>query len=199
MPRTLWEPTAKVIEKANITAYSRWLEGRVDIVPTTYADLWRWSVEELEDFWESVWGYFGVRSETPHATALESRTMPGARWFPGSSVNYAEHIFAGRDSAKTAVVSKTEQSELANVTWNDLQRKVGAFAESLKAMGIGKGDRVAAYLPNAPETVISFLACASIGAVWSSCAPDFGTQSAVDRFKQIGPRALIGSYGYTYR
>jgi acetoacetyl-CoA synthetase len=199
MPKILWEPTAETIEKANITVYSRWLEGQVDIVPTTYPELWRWSVEELEDFWESVWRYFGLRSSTPHTTALESRTMPGARWFPGSSVNYAEHIFAGRDSGKTAIIWKTEQSEPASVTWQELQRKVGAFAESLTAMGIGKGDRVAAYLPNVPETVISFLACASIGAVWSSCAPDFGTQSAVDRFKQIGPKALIASYGYTYR
>jgi len=199
MPKILWEPTAETIDKANITAYSRWLEGTVDIQATTYPELWRWSVEELEDFWESLWTYFGVRSGTPHSTALVSRKMPGAQWFPGSTLNYAEHIFAGRDPAKTALISKTEQTEPSTMTWEELQRKVGALSESLRSLGVGNGDRVAAYLPNVPETVVSLLACASIGAVWSSCAPDFGATSAVDRFKQIGPKVLIASHGYTYR
>ena len=108
--------------------------------------------------------------------------MPGALWFPGSRLNYAEHIFARRDPGKTAIISKTEGSELRTMTWEELRRKTGAFAESLKGMGVEKGDRVAAYLPNVPETVVSFLACASIGAIWSSCAPDFG---GAERRRQV--------------
>jgi acetoacetyl-CoA synthetase len=171
----------------------------VDIRPTSYADLWRWSVEELEDFWESVWSYFGVRPGSRFSAVLEDKAMPGARWFPGSSLNYAEHIFGGRDPAKTAIISKTEQSGPAELTWGELESKVGAFARSLKGLGVERGERVSAYLPNVPETVISFLACASIGAVWSSCAPDFGASSVVERFKQIGPKTLIASHGYSYR
>src|ERR1700722_7795058 len=125
--------------------------------------------------------------------------MPGARWFPGSKLNYAEHIFRERDPGKTALITKTESEEPADISWSELERKTAAFASSLKAMGLHKGDRVGAYLPNVPETIVAFLACSSIGAIWSSCAPDFGTQSAVERFKQIDPKVLIAAYGYDYR
>lgn len=197
--RVLWEPTAETIDKASITEYSRWLEGEVDFRPTSYAELWRWSVDELEDFWGSLWSYFRVRSATPYSTVLEKRVMPGARWFPGSTINYAEHFFARAEPGKTAILSKTEESGLEEMTWDQLRKKVGSLAESLRGLGIAKGDRVAAYLPNVPEAVVALLACASIGAIWSSCAPDFGVHSAVDRFKQIGPKALVASHGYSYR
>lgn len=199
MAKVLWEPTAETIEKANITHYSGWLEGEVGVVPASYRDLWRWSVEEVEDFWASMWRYFQVRSSTPYSSSLEKRVMPGARWFPGSSINYAEHIFARKRPGKPAVLSKTEQSGLEVMTWDELESKVGALAESLRTLGVKSGDRVASYLPNVPETVVSLLACASVGAIWSSCAPDFGARSAVDRFKQIGPKVFISSYGYYYK
>ncbi len=199
MAKVLWEPTSEIIEKANVTRYSRWLEGEVDVMPATYQDLWRWSVEELEDFWASLWRFYGVRSSAPYSAVLEKRVMPGANWFPGSSVNYAEHVFAAKKPGEPALVSKTERSGLEVMTWDELEGKVGALAESLRTLGVNTGDRVASYLPNVPETVVSLLACASVGAVWSSCAPDFGVRSAVDRFKQIGPKVLISSYGYSYR
>ena len=125
--------------------------------------------------------------------------MPGARWFPGTRLNYAEHIFAGRDTSKVAIVSKTEDTEIKRMTWGELGRKTASFAQSLRRLGVVTGDRVAAYMPNVPETVISMLACASIGATWSSCAPDFGSQSVVDRLKQVEPKVLIAAAGYTYK
>jgi acetoacetyl-CoA synthetase len=197
--KVLWEPTSGTIERAKITAYSRWLEGRVDSAPTNFPELWRWSVEELEDFWESMWIYYGVRSTTPYVTPLEHRSMPGARWFPGATLNYAERVFEGRDSSRIAIISKTEETTNQSLSWGQLRSKTAAFSESLRELGVGRGDRVAAYLPNVPEAVISYLACASIGATWSSCAPDFGTTSAVDRFKQIAPKVLIATEGYSYR
>ncbi len=197
--KVLWEPTSDGIDKANITRYSRWLEAELDIGPTPYPELWRWSVEELEEFWDSVWRYFKVKSAEPHSAVLERRVMPGASWFPGAKLNYAEHVLSGRDPGKTAILTKTEGDELGALSWDEVGKKTAAFAESLRGLGVRKGDRVAAYLPNVPETVMSMLACASIGAVWSSCAPDFGSVSAVDRFKQIAPKILIATEGYAYK
>ena len=138
-------------------------------------------------------------SSERYSKVLDSRTMPGANWFPGSSINYAEHIFRERDHGKTALILKTEQEETGRVSWGELQGKTAAFADSLRSMGVGRGDRVAAYLPNTAEAVIAMLACSSVGAVWSSSAPDFGAQSAVDRFRQIEPKVLVAAYGYSYR
>ncbi len=198
-PKTLWKPSQATIDKANITVFSRWLERECGVRTGSYGELWRWSVDNLESFWESLSKFFGVKWSSPYTTPLESRTMPGAKWFPGGALNYAEHFFAARDPAKTAILAKTETEGLRSVSWSEVERKTAAFAESLRDMGVEKGDRVAAYLPNVPEAVIALLACSSIGAVWSSCAPDFGVLSAVDRFKQIEPKVLIGSYGYSYR
>ena len=199
MARVLWEPSDEVVEEANITAYSRWLEEEKGIHARGYPELWAWSVRELEQFQESVWQYFRVMSSERYSKVLDSRTMPGAKWFPGSSINYAEHIFRERDHGKTALILKTEQEETGRVSWGELQGKTAAFADSLRSMGVGRGDRVAAYLPNTAEAVIAMLACSSVGAVWSSCAPDFGAQSAVDRFRQIEPKVLVAAYGYSYR
>lgn len=197
--RVLWQPGAETIERANITRYARWLEGRVDETPQSYQELWRWSVEEVEDFWESVWRYFDVRSSSTYTTSLEKRVMPGAKWFAGSRLNYARQIFDRREPSKAAIIAKTEESRVTSLDWGELESKTAGFAQSLKELGVGKGDRVAAYLPNVPEAVISMLACASIGAIWSSCAPDFGSQSVIDRFKQVGPKLLIAANEYTYR
>ncbi|MGD0638804.1 MAG: acetoacetate--CoA ligase [Nitrososphaerales archaeon] len=199
MANVLWVPSEEVVESANITAYGRWLETEKGVSARGYPDLWAWSVRELERFQESIWQYFGIDSSEPYSKVLDSRTMPGAKWFPGSSLNYAEHILRGRDPGKTALIIKTEQEETASVSWGELERRTAAFAASLRTMGVGRGDRVAAYLPNTSEAVVAMLACSSVGAVWSSCAPDFGAQSAVDRFRQIEPKVLIAAYGYSYR
>ncbi|MDA4114366.1 MAG: acetoacetate--CoA ligase [Thaumarchaeota archaeon] len=198
-PKVLWEPSPKVVASANITTYARWLEEEKKVRASDFPELWSWSVQNLDAFQESVWQYFRIRSSEPYNKVLESRTMPGARWFPGSKLNYAEHIFREKDPAKTALITKTESEARTQISWAELERKTAAFAGSLKAMGVQKGDRVAAYLPNVPETIVALLACSSIGAIWSSCAPDFGTQSAVERFKQIDPKILIAAYGYNYR
>jgi len=199
LARVLWEPSDEVVERANITAYSRWLRDEKGVGAESYTDLQAWSVRELEQFQESVWEYFRMESQGPHAKVLESRTMPGARWFPGSRLNYAEHVFRGKDPGKTALLTKEESGRIGSVTWAELERRTGSFAGSLRRLGVSRGDRVAAYLPNVAETVIALLACSSVGAIWSSCAPDFGAQSAVDRFRQIGPKLLIAAQGYSYR
>jgi acetoacetyl-CoA synthetase len=199
LAKTLWEPSEQVVEHANITAYRRWLTENAGVNAPSYEDLWRWSVTDIEDFWESVWKFFRVDSRTPYYSVLDTRKMPGARWFRGAELNYSEHVFRQRDPAAVAIVSKVEEGGLRELTWGELEGNVGAFAASLEAMGVGRGDRVAAYLPNVPESVVAFLACSSIGAIWSSCAPDFGSQSAIDRFKQVTPRVLITTDGYQYR
>lgn len=197
-PKTLWEPSQETVDKANITAFARWLEGE-GVGTRGYEELRTWSVEHIERFWESFSSFSGVRWTAPYSTPLERRAMPGAKWFPGGRLNYAEHVFARRDPGGIAMIATTESDPLRVVSWSELEKKTAAFAESLRGMGVGRGDRVAAYLPNVPEAVIALLACASIGAVWSSCAPDFGALSAVERFRQIEPKVLIGTYGYDYR
>ncbi len=199
MAKTLWEPSAETVEGSNITAYQRWLAENNGLSTSGYEDLWKWSVTELEDFWESIWRYFRVEASAPYAKPLESRRMPGAKWFPGAEVNYTQHVFRERRAEDPAIISRVESGEMRRVTWAELEGRVGAFANSLEELGVRKGDRVAAYLPNVPETVVAMLACASIGAIWSSCAPDFGSQSAIDRFKQITPKVLITADGYQYR
>jgi acetoacetyl-CoA synthetase len=199
LAKVLWEPTHEVVDGANITAFARWLEKEKGVSAEGYPGLWTWSVEEPGRFWESVWQFFRIDSSEPYTATLEIARMPGARWFPGSRLNYAEHIFRGRDPGKTAIISKTESDGLSRTSWGELERRTASFAESLRVMGVEKGDRVAAYLPNVPEAIVALLACSSIGAIWSSCAPDFGVQSALDRFKQIDPKVLVAAYGYTYR
>src|SRR5208282_5621076 len=199
MAKVLWTPSSEIVEKANITEYARWLEVEKLVSPRLYEGLWSWSVANLEAFWESVWDYYRVSSSARFTRVLESRSMPGARWFRGAKLNYAEHTFRGRDPSGTAIISKTESSDVKSTTWGELESRTGAFAETLRRLGVRSGDRVAAYLPNTAEAVIAMLATASIGAVWSSCAPDFGAHSAVDRLKQISPKVLVAADGYSYR
>ena len=199
MPRVLWEPSDEVEKRANITRYSRWLGENLGIQASSYQDLWKWSVTDIEDFWESIWNYFEVSSGSPYKTVLDARRMPGTRWFSGSELNFAEHIFRGREPGETALISTVETDEPCETSWGELNGMVGAFATSLEEMGVKRGDRVAAYLPNIPEAVIAFLASSSIGAIWTSCAPDFGSQSAIDRFKQVTPKVLVATEGYRYK
>ncbi|WP_285728709.1 acetoacetate--CoA ligase [Nocardiopsis sp. ATB16-24] len=207
VPRVLWQPDEERIASSNIVAFAQWAErnkgvrtfGEGDAAETfDYDSLWRWSVTDIDGFWESIWEYYGVRAETPYERVLGERTMPGAEWFPGATLNYAQHIFEGRDDDRLAIQHATELRALDGWTWGQLRRRTAAIAAGLRELGVGPGDRVVAYLPNLPETVAAFYATASLGAVWSSCSPDFGVRSVIDRFAQIEPKVLLAVDGYRY-
>jgi acetoacetyl-CoA synthetase len=194
----LWEPSPESAERSQMTAYMRWLEAERGLTLPDYESLWRWSVTELEQFWASIWDYFAVQSSAPYSEVLPTRAMPGATWFPGTELNYAEHIFRDRTGSEVAVLHASELRELDELTWGELRERVAAVAAGLRALGVQRGDRVVAYLPNIPEALIGFLATASIGAIWSSCSPDFGARSVIDRFAQIEPKVLLTVDGYRY-
>jgi len=194
----LWEPSPERVERATMTRYMRWLEAERGLSFEGYDDLWRWSVDELEDFWASIWDFFEVRSSAGYSSVLPERVMPGARWFEGAELNYAEHVLAVGDDDALAVQHAAEDREPGSITRGELRERVGAFATGLRSLGVEPGDRVVAYLPNSPEALIGFLAAASMGAIWSSCSPDFGAGSVIDRFAQIEPRVLLAVDGYTY-
>jgi acetoacetyl-CoA synthetase len=161
-----------------------------------YHSLWRWSVRDLEGFWASMWEYFDV--DGSYERVLGSREMPGAEWFPGAELSYAAHIFRGKRDNEVAIRHASELRPLGELTWGELRAQAGAIARALRETGVGPGDRIVAYMPNIPETVAAFLACSSIGAVWSSSSPDFGVRSVVDRFAQIEPKVLLAVDGYRY-
>jgi len=194
----LWEPSPERVERATMTRYMRWLEAERGLSFEGYDDLWRWSVDELEDFWASIWDFFEVRSSAGYSSVLPERVMPGARWFEGAELNYAEHVLAVGDDDALAVQHAAEGREPGSITRGELRERVGAFATGLGSLGVEPGDRVVAYLPNSPEALIGFLAAASMGAIWSSCSPDFGAGSVIDRFAQIEPKVLLAVDGYTY-
>lgn len=192
--KLLWKPDPAFARKTNIAAYMKWLEKRGQPFED-YDALWGWSVDDVEGFWGSMWKYFDV-AEADYPVIAE-RKMPGARWFEGSELNFAEYVLDKKREG-VAIVSKTERRIEKTMTWQELEKKTSSLAASLREMGVGVGDRVAAYLPNAPEAVVAFLACASVGAVWSCCSPDFGVPAVVDRFGQIEPKVLIATDGYSY-
>src|SRR5579863_300989 len=194
----LWEPSQALKEQANITHFMQWLAREKGLIFSTLDELWQWSTTRLEDFWASLWDYFHIQSSQPYSAVLVERKMPGATWFPGARLNYAEHVFRNATSERPAVLFQSELQPLREVAWDELQRKAGAVASALRAMGVQRGDRVVSYMPNMPDTLIAFLATASIGAIWSSCSPDFGTSSVIDRFKQIEPKVLFAVDGYQY-
>jgi acetoacetyl-CoA synthetase len=183
-----------------MTRFARWVaaERGAAVDPADYDSLWRWSVSDLDAFWAAIWDFFDVRSPTPYDSVLSSRDMPGAEWFGGARVNYAEHIFRGKNDGEVAIRHASESRELAEMTWGELREQTARIAGALRARGVGPGDRVVAYLPNIPETVAAFFATASLGAVWSSAAPEFGARSVVDRFAQIEPKVLLAIDGYRY-
>jgi acetoacetyl-CoA synthetase len=194
----LWTPSPELIEAATLTRYQRWLADAYGVRTQSYEQLWRWSTDELEAFWRSIVEFFDVRFEVAGDRVLDRLTMPGATWFPGSRLSYAEHIFRGRRPEAVAVHHCSELRELGSWSWADLRRETAVIAAALRAHGVGEGDRVAAYMPNIPETVAAFLACATIGAVWSSAAPEFGARSVIDRFSQIAPKLILAVDGYRY-
>ncbi len=197
-PETLWEPSAEVVEGSRLTEFMRWLEAERGLRFEDYEALWRWSVDDLEAFWAAIWDFFGVQADGDPSTVLTSHEMPGARWFPDTSLNYAEHVFAGKDDDQVAILHSSELRPLGELRWGELRDQVAAVAAGLRAQGVERGDRIVAYMPNVPEAIVAFLATASIGAVWSSCSPDFGPASVVDRFAQIEPKVLFAVDGYRY-
>ncbi len=188
--RVLWEPSEELLRDSKM---ARYMESRGF---SDYEELWRWSVDDLEGFWRSIWELYEV-GPAPERVLGRSE-MPGAEWFPGATLNYAEHVFRGARAGETAVLHATESSPLAELTWDELADGVARCAAGLRRLGVGSGDRVVAYMPNVAETLIAFLATASIGAIWSSCAPEFGTPTVVDRFSQIEPKVMIATEGYRY-
>jgi len=194
----LWEPSAESVERATLSRYMRWLEAERDLAFGDYRSLWEWSVTELEAFWASIWDFCEVSASAPYSEVLAERVMPGARWFTGARLNYAEQLFRDKPAEDVAVLYASELRELAELRWGDLRDQVARAAAGLRELGVEPGDRVVAYMPNAPETLVAFLATASIGAVWSSCSPDFGAGSVVDRFAQIEPKVLFATDGYRY-
>ncbi len=181
-----------------MTEFIEWLATERDLELDGYDALWRWSVEDLEGFWSAIWEFFDVQADGNPVPVLGSREMPGAEWFPGTSLNYAEHVFAGKDPSEIAILHASELRDLDELSWGELRDQVASVAAGLRGLGVERGDRVVAYMPNIPEAIVAFLATASIGAVWSSCSPDFGPASVIDRFAQIEPRVLFAVDGYRY-
>jgi acetoacetyl-CoA synthetase len=189
-PQILWTPSAERVERSNMTAFAR-AHGHAD-----YDALWRWSIDDLEGFWAAVWEDLGV--EGSYEAVLGSRAMPGAEWFPGARVSYAEHLFRGKPDDRVAIRAASELRPVQEWTWARLRSETARIRAGLVARGVREGDRVCAYLPNIPETIAAFLATASLGAVWSSAAPEFGARSVIDRFAQIEPKVLLAIDGYRY-
>ncbi len=185
-----------------IRLYQDWLHRNRGLQFDSYDALWQWSVNDLDGFWQSIWDYFQLQSPTPHRAVLGLDRMPGAQWFPGAQFNYARqvlrHVGAAAAAGFPAIVSRNEKGLQRELGWLELRRQVASLAQHLRSHGVSPGDRVAAYLPNVPEAMIAFLAVASIGAVWSICAPDMGTPAVLDRFRQIEPVALIACDGVSY-
>jgi acetoacetyl-CoA synthetase len=186
------------LESTQTGRYLRWLAGRGRHF-TDYQELWRWSVTELEEFWSSIWDFCGVRAHTPYEQVLASRDMPGARWFTGATLNYAEHaVGTSADTGQVAITAFSQTRPAIELTFGELRREVARARSGLRRLGVGRGDRVVAYLPNIPETVVAYLAAASLGAVWACCAPEFGARGVIDRFAQLQPKVLLVVTGYNY-
>lgn len=203
-----WEPSKTQREKSNMTAYIRWLNDEYGVAINGYGDLWRWSVENLETFWESIWEYYDIQSTNPYDDVLISDALPGDEdytgtppgqlWFQGATLNYAEHVFRNETADHPALLSQSERHPLSAMSWEELSDQVSSVATALRDMGVESGDRVVAFIPNILQAVVAFLASASIGAIWSSVAPEFGAQSVVSRFEQLDPKILLFCDGYTY-
>src|SRR5438876_12208162 len=194
----LWEPSEVVKQQATVTHYLQWLATEKGLIFQTYEELWEWSVNHLEDYWASLWDYFHIQASQPYSTVLVERTMPGAQWFPGAELNYVEHVFRHVTASRPALLFQSERQPLTEVSWQKLRHEVGLLANTLRAQGVQRGDRVVSYMPNIPETLIAFLATASLGAIWSSAAPEFGARSVIDRFAQIEPKVLLAVDGYRH-
>jgi acetoacetyl-CoA synthetase len=200
VPELLWQPDQTRIERSRMHHFMKWLAQEKGLEFQGYNELWQWSVDQLEDFWAAFWDYFGIIHSRPYEQVLDSHRMPGAKWFEGARLNMAEQAlrFHHDEPGRPAIIARSELRDRSDLSWGELRRQVASCAHSLRGMGVGPGDRVVAYLPNIPETVVAFYACISLGAIWSSCSPDMGTRSVTDRFRQIDPKVMIAVDGYRY-
>ncbi|MDX6378577.1 MAG: acetoacetyl-CoA synthetase, partial [Gaiellaceae bacterium] len=194
----LWTPDAARIDEAVVTRFQRYLASSRRLEFPTYEALWEWSVAELEEFWRALWEFFDVQADGDPSTVLTSHELPGARWYPDVRLSYVEHVFRDRDDDDLAVQHASELRPLEAWSWGELRAQTARIRAGLLRLGVGPGDVVAAYLPNIAEALAAFFATASIGAIWSSCSPDFGVQSVVDRFAQIEPVVFLAVDGYRY-
>ncbi len=194
----LWQPDAPKREQSQMAHYMRWLAEKKGLKFGSYQALWEWSATDIEGFWASLWEYFPVRASVQPTAVLDSRRMPGAKWFAGAKLNYAEHAFRYASASHPAIIAQSETRGRTEIDWETLRAHVASVAAALQEMGVKEGDRVVSYMPNVPETVIAFLATISVGAIWSSCSPDMGAGAVIDRFKQIEPKVLFAIDGYRY-
>lgn len=193
----LWSPSNEMATEANITAFIAWLNERGHNFDT-YEDVRRWSVADIAGFWEAIWQYFSLTSSTPYECVLRNPKMPHAEWFPGARVNYIQTLLSKGSGSKTAIHAAGEEGPAKRISWAELKDQVHKVATSLRELGIRPGDRIVSYMPNIPEAAIAFFATASIGAIWSSCSPDFGSASVIDRFGQITPKLMFATDSYRY-
>jgi acetoacetyl-CoA synthetase len=196
----LWMPSPERVASSAITAYLEWLKRNRGLSFSSYNELWRWSVSSIEEFWASIWERFDVLSDTPYRAVLDGHAMPGARWFDGAKLNYAEHVLRHESAQpdKPALYHASEARPFDMVTWRELGQQVRILATQLRGMGVVPGDRVVSYMPNVPETAVAMLAATAIGAVWSSAAPEFGVKTVLERFRQIEPKVMFVADGYVY-
>ena len=198
--KIIWKPSAKRKNSSSMKCFMDWLRDERDLSFADFNELWEWSVNDLEGFWKSIWDYFGLRSSTTFSKVLDEEKMPGASWFKGATVNIVYEIFKDYEEIRdnTAISFRSETLGDGVLTWEELISKTNSLVIKFKELGVQKGDRVVAILPNTPHSLISFCATASIGAIWSLCAPDMGENAILDRFKQIKPKVLICQDSYVY-
>ena len=194
----LWTPSAAQVASANLTAFTAWLKRTRNLSFASYSDLWQWSVTELEQFWGALWDYFEIHASAPYTRVLAKSSMPGAEWFPGARLNYAEQVLQRERPGADALLFLNETTPLRGMPWETFSSQVRVLATKLREMGVQPGDRVVAYLPNIPEAIVAMLATTAIGAIWACCSPDFGARGVVDRLQQLSPKVLFCVDGYQY-
>ena len=194
----LWAPTPAQIASTNLADFSLWLQRERGRIFLDYHSLWQWSVDDIDGFWQAIWDYFKIESSAPHRAVLAKRTMPGAEWFPGARLNFVQHVLRQERPGTDALLYLSETTPLTGMDWADLAGQVRILATQLRKLGIEPGDRVAAYMPNIPQTLIAMLATTAIGAIWSVCSPDYGARGALDRLQQLSPKILFCVDGYRY-
>ncbi len=199
MGRKLWEPSQERIEQSNMARFINHVNETCGTDFSSYADLYQWSIEDIPGFWAAMWDFAGITASTPYDTVVDDPSkMPGARWFSGARLNFAENLLRYRDD-RTALIFKGEADAVRRLTYAQLYDEVARTADALKKAGVVAGDRVVGFMPNMPESMIAMLSAASIGAVWSSCSPDFGIKGVLDRFGQIKPKVLFTANGYSFK
>ena len=196
--QALWSPSSEFTENANITRFINWLHENKNLQFNSYESLWEWSTNHIEEFWKIVIEYFDIKFHHPYKNVLSSHKMPGVRWFEGATLNYTENIFKNYTDKFPALISETEKHPLSEMSWEELYQQVASVSRFMRSKNIKQGDHVVACMPNTPEIVVACLATASIGAVWSSCSPEFGAESVIERFKQIKPKLMFAVEGCLY-